>query len=123
MPSRNRSSGTLPPPSSDAPPRFDNGAVPEAPAKRRGFLIFALLAFIAVVVALLRVMSACTPFLLVGGIYFPAWFSAGVVGMALAAVTLIALRSYPLTRTAGTALVFFNFSVIYAFLSWLFLFS
>ena len=123
MPSRGPSPATPPPPPAHAPPNFENGLVPEAPAGRRGLLIFALLAIIAVVITLLRRLSGGTPFLLVGGIYFPAWFSAGVAGTALAAVTLMALHSFPLTRAAGSALVFFNFSVIYAFLSWLLIFS
>jgi len=113
----------LPWPSDDAPPKFENGVVPEAPVKRRSFLIFGLLVFIAVVVILLRALSGGTPFLLVDGVYFPAWFCAGVVGTSLAAVTLTALHAFPLTRAAGNALVFFNFSVIYAFLGWLFIFS
>jgi hypothetical protein len=112
----------LPPPP-DGPPRFANGVVPEAAAKRRGFLIFGLVAFILVALVLLKSLSSGTPFLLVGGIYFPAWFSACVIGLALALVTLIALRSHPLTRAAGIALVFFNLSVIYAFLAWQFLFN
>jgi hypothetical protein len=121
MPSKDQPPSS--PPSPDAPPTFDDGAVPEAPATRRGLLIFALLAVIGTGLALLRTISRGTPFLLVGGIYFPTWFSAGVTGTALAVVSLIALRSHPLTRAAGTALVFFNLSVIYAFLAWLFLFS
>lgn len=121
MPSQHQPSAK--PPSSDAPPTFDDRAVPEDPAKHRELLIFGLLAFIGIGTALLRTISRGTPFLLVGGIYFPTWFSAGVIGTALAVVSLIALRSYPLTRAAGTALVFFNLSVIYAFLAWLFLFS
>ncbi|HEY3897151.1 MAG TPA: FUSC family protein [Chthoniobacter sp.] len=110
-----------PPP--DGPPRFENGVVPEAAAKPRGFLIFGLVAFIVVSLVLFKALSGDTPFLLVGGIYFPAWFSACVVGAALAFVTLLALRSHPLTRAAGIALVFFNLSVIYGFLAWHFLFS
>lgn|SRR5271170_3095103 len=123
MPSQNQSPAAPPPPSDHEPPRFENGLVPEAPVKPRGLLIFGLLAFIAVVVALLRALSGGTPFVLAGGVYFPAWFCAGVVGAALAAVTLMALHSFPLTRAAGSALVFFNLSVIYAFLAWLFIFS
>ena len=112
-----------PSPSPDAPPSFDNGVVPEAPAKPRGFLIFGLSVSIAVTLALLKALSGDTPFLLVGGIYFPAWFSASVVGAALGFTTLIALRSHPMTRAAGSALVFFNLSVIYAFLAWLVFFN
>jgi hypothetical protein len=118
MPGRLESS-----PSPGAPPSFENGVVPEAPAKPRGFLIFGLSAFITVALALLKALSGGTPFLLVGGIYFPAWFSASVVGAALAFTTLIALRSHPITRASGSALVFFNLSVIYAFLAWLVFFS
>ena len=114
---------TDPPPASIGPPRLAQGIVPEAPERSNGLLIFALLATIAAVVATLRTISAGTPFVLVEGIYFPAWFSAGCIGAALAWVTLLALRSHPVTRAAGTALVFFNCGVIYAFLSWLFLFS
>ena len=115
--------GTDLPPPPAALPHFENGVVPEAPAKPRGFLIFGLVALIAVGLALFKALSGGTPFLLMGGIYFPAWFSACAVGAALALVTLIALRSHPLTRAAGIALVFFNLSVIYAFLAWRFLFT
>jgi hypothetical protein len=111
------------PPLPAAPPHFENGVVPEAPASPRGFLVFGLVTFIATSVALSKALSGGTPFLLVGGIYFPAWFSACVVGAALALVTLIALRSHPLTRAAGIGLVFLNLSVIYAFLAWHFLFT
>ena len=104
-------------------PRFANGLVPEAPPRRRGLAVFGGIAFIVVGVILLRVLSGGTPFLLVGGIYFPAWFSAGVVGIALATVTVIALRSYSATRAAGTGLVFCNCTVIYAFLAWSLLFQ
>ena len=115
--------GPSPPPQSEAAPRFSNGLVPEAAPRSRGFLVFGLLVGIIVGVVLLRVLSRGTPFLLVGGVYFPAWFSAGDIGASLAMVTVIALRSLPVTRTAGTGLVFFNFAVIYAFLAWLFLFA
>ena len=115
--------GTELPPPPDGPPRFENGVVPEAAAKPRGFLVFGLVAFIVITLVLLKALSNGTPFLLVGGIYFPAWFSACFIGAALAFVTVIALRSHPLTRAAGIALVFFNLSVIYAFLAWQFLFN
>lgn len=107
----------------NAPPYFENGVVPEAPVRRRGFLIFGLVMFIVVLVALLRALSGGTPFLLVGGIYVPAWFAAAAVGAAFAGVSVLALRSFPLTRAAGTAMVFFNLTLIYAFFAWLIIFS
>ena len=112
-----------PPPESAAAPRFADGMVPEAPPKSRGLLVFGSLAFVVVGVVLLRTLSQGTPFLLLGGIYFPAWFSAGVIGAALATVTVLVLRSHSVTRAAGPGLVFFNCSVIYAFLAWLVLFT
>ena len=125
------SAGKTPSPSAPAPPpaesgdapRFADGTVPEAPPRRRGWLAFGLVAFLGVAVALLWSLSRHTPFLLVGGIYFPAWFSAAVIGGAFAAVTVLVLRSFSLTRAAGTGLVFFNCAVIYAFLVWLVLFT
>jgi hypothetical protein len=115
--------GTELPPPAAGPPHFENGVVPEAPAKPRGFLVFALVVIIVVGLFLLKGLSGGTPFLLVGGIYFPAWFSACVAGVALALVTVIALRAHPITRASGIALVFFNLSVIYAFLTWRFFFN
>ncbi len=112
-----------PSPSSAEAPRFANGLVPEAPPRRRGLWVFGALVFVVVAVVLLRALSGGTPFLLVGGIYLPAWFSAAVIGIALASVTVFALRSYSATRAAGTGLVFCNCTVIYAFLAWLFLFQ
>ena len=112
-----------PPPESGDAPFFADGAVPEAPPRPRGMLVFGLLAFLLVAVALLWNLSRRTPFLLVGGIYFPSWFSAAVIGGAFATVTTIVLRSFSLTRSAGTGLVFFNCAVIYAYLTWLLLFG
>lgn len=112
-----------PPPPPEEAPRFANGLVPEAPPRRRGWWVFGGLVFVVVAVVLLRALSGGTPFLLVAGIYFPAWFSAGAVGGALATVTVVALRSYSATRAAGTGLVFCNCAVIYAFFVWLFLFQ
>ena len=114
---------TPPPSESEETPRFSDGAVPEVPPRSRGLLVFGLLVFILVSVWLLRALSQGTPFLLVAGVYFPAWFSAGAIGAALATVTVIVLRSHSVTRAAGTGLVFFNCSVIYAFLAWLVLFT
>ena len=123
--------GKTPSPPASAPPptesrdalRFADGAVPEAPPRPRGWLVFGLVVFLTVAVTLLWSLSRRTPFLLVGGIYFPAWFSAAVIGGAFATVTVLALRSFSLTRAAGTGLVFFNCAVIYAFLVWLLLFT
>ena len=116
---------SAPPPSAESgdAPRFADGSVPEVPPRPRGWLVFGLVAFIAVAVTLLWSLSRHTPFLLVGGIYFPAWFSAAVIGGAFATVTVLALRSFSVTRAAGTGLVFFNCAVIYAFLAWLLLFT
>ena len=111
------------PPQSLEAPRFADGLVPEAPPRRRGLWVFGGVVFVVVAVVLMRLLSGGTPFLLVAGIYWPAWFSAGVVGIALAAVTVVALRSYSVTRAAGTGLVFCNCTVIYAFLVWLLLFQ
>ena len=114
---------TPPPPPFEEAPRFRDGAVPEAPPRPRGLLLFGLLALIIAGVVLLRTLSRGTPFLLVGGIYFPAWFSAGVIGAALATVTVVALRSFAVTRATGTGLIFLNCTIIYAFLAWLLLFA
>ena len=111
------------PPQFAEAPRFANGLVPEAPPRRRGLVVFGGVVFVVVAVVLLRALSGGTPFLLVAGVYFPAWFSAGVVGISLATVTVVALRSYSVTRAAGTGLVFCNCTVIYAFLAWLLLFQ
>ena len=111
------------PPPSEETPRFADGLVPEAPPRRRGLWVFGGLVFVVAAVVLLRALSGGTPFLLVAGVYFPAWFSAGVVGIALATVTVIALRSYSATRAAGTGQVFCNCTVVYAFLVWLLLFQ
>ena len=116
-------SASPPPEESGEVPRFADGAVPEAPPRPRSWLVFGLVAFIAVAVTLLWSLSRRTPFLLVGGIYFPAWFSAAVIGGAFATVTVLALRSFSVTRAAGTGLVFFNCAVIYAFFTWLLLFT
>ena len=111
------------PPQTEEAPRFADGLVPEAPPRRRGWWVFVGLVFVVGAVVLLRALSGGTPYLLVAGIYFPAWFSAGVVGIALATVTVVALRSYSVTRAAGTGLVFCNCTGIYAFLVWFFLFQ
>lgn len=113
---------TPPPNESAAAPRFADGTVPEAPAKPRWLLVFGGLVFVVIGTVLLRALSRGTPFLIVGGVYFPAWFAAGVAGASLATVTMVALRSHPLTRACGTGLIFFNCTVIYAFLAWLLLF-
>ena len=114
---------TPPPGGSEASPRFADGTVPEASAKPRGLLMFCALAFVVIGVVLLRALSGGTPFLIVGGTYFPSWFAAGVVGAVLAMITVVALRSHPVSRACGTGLIFFNCTVIYAFLAWRFIFS
>ena len=104
-------------------PRFANGTTPEAAAKPRGLLVFGLLTFTVFGLVLLRMLSGGAPYAMVAGAYFPGWFMAAVTGAVLAAVTTVVLRSFPLTRAAGTGLVYFNCTIIYAFLAWSLLFS
>ena len=116
-------SSIQPPGEDEAIPRFANGTTPEAPTRPRGLLIFGLLTFTVFGVLLLRVLNGGTPYVMMAGGYFPGWFMAAVTGALLAAITIVALRSFPLTRTAGTGLVYFNCTIIYAFLAWSLLFS
>ena len=104
-------------------PHFANGSTPEAPVKHRGLLVFGLLAFAVVGLILIRVTSRGAPYTMVAGGYFPGWFVAGVTGALLAAITIIVLRAFPMTRTTGVGLVYLNCAIIYAFLAWFFLFS
>ena len=101
MPADQLPLATPPPSESEAAPRFGDGLVPEAPPRPRGLLVFGLLAFIVLGVALLWLLSQGTPFLLVGGVYFPAWFSSAVVGAAFATVTVIVLRSFSSPAAPG----------------------
>ena len=94
-----------------------------AAAKPRGLLVFGLLTFTFLGLFLLRALAGGAPYTMVAGAYFPGWFMAAVTGALLATVTLVVLRSFPLTRAAGTGLVYFNCTIIYAFLAWSFLFS
>ena len=124
MPDQTKPKLPVEPPREDgALPRFANGTTPEAVAKPRGLLVFGLLMFVALGLVLLRMLSGGAPYATVAGAYFPGWFMAAVTGAVLAAVTTMVLRSFPLTRAAGTGLVYFNCTIIYAFLAWSFLFS
>ena len=78
--------GTELPQPPDGPPRFENGVVPEAAAKPRGFLIFGLVAFIVVSLVLLFYVGNFIEAALFGALGVTSLLLASILGAVIQAI-------------------------------------